>query len=29
MHPNAAGVAVIVSRMLPVVEQLLQKAGAK
>ena len=27
MHPNAAGVDVIVARMLPSVEQLLGKAG--
>ena len=29
MHPNAAGVDVIVARMLPVVEELVTKAAAK
>jgi hypothetical protein len=29
MHPNPAGVDVIVARMLPSVEQLLGKAAAK
>jgi lysophospholipase L1-like esterase len=29
MHPNAAGVDVIVARMLPVVEELVTKAAVK
>jgi hypothetical protein len=29
MHPNPAGVDVIVGRMLPSVERLLEKAAAK